>query len=212
MTNTNSTFSAMTLFTYAGERKYLSAAERQLFLASLTVLPDPAERTYCEMLCWTGCRASEALALTPLNIDLADAVVVVRSLKKRGPEKHRHFRQIPVPADFVARLDAVHGIAAAQENPHGAGRDNLWPMSRTTAWRRVRAVMEAAGLHGEKASAKGLRHAYGVNAAVANIPETRIRKWLGHASLSTTEIYLDMAGPEDRALADKMWPGILAAY
>ena len=41
---------------------------------------------------------------------------------------------------------------------------------------------------------------------MTKVPETRIRKWLGHESLATTGIYLDVAGPEDRAMAARMWP------
>ena len=65
--------------------------------------------------------------------------------------------------------------------------------------------MEDAGLVGVKASAKGLRHAYGVQAAMTQVPITRIKTWLGHSSLETTEIYLDVAGAEDRAIAERMW-------
>ncbi|MDD3444395.1 MAG: hypothetical protein PHS60_03220, partial [Zavarzinia sp.] len=54
--------------------------------------------------------------------------------------------------------------------------------------------------------ARGLRHAYGVHAALASVPETNIKKWLGHAHLATTEIYLDMAPPEERVIARRMWP------
>ena len=69
----------------------------------------------------------------------------------------------------------------------------------------MKQVMEAAGLAGEKATAKGLRHAYGVHAALSCVPESRIKTWLGHASLATTEIYTAMSPPEDRAAAEKMW-------
>lgn len=199
------TFKGMTLFTQAGERKYLTEAERQAFLSALTVLPDPKDRTYCETLYWTGCRPSEALALSVTNIDVDEAVVIVRSLKKRGELRGRHFRSIPVPREFIEHLDRVHGICDAQSRANVGRSERLWTFGRTAAWERVKTVMNAAGLSGEKASAKGLRHAYGVHAVLANVPETRIKKWLGHASLATTEIYLDIAGPEDRVIAQRMW-------
>lgn len=199
------TFQRLTLFTETGERKYLSAAERARFLAALPILDCPRERTFCEMLFWTGCRPSEALALTPANIDLDGAVVIVRSLKKRGKRKGRHFRPIPVPRAFMRRLDAVHDLRAAQAGPDSADHERLWPFSRTTAWERTRRVMRAAGISGARACANGLRHAYGVHAALASVPETRIKKWLGHDDLATTEIYLDMAAPEDRTIARRMW-------
>lgn len=199
------TYKGMTLFTQAGERKYLSAAERTRFLAALPVLECPRERTFCEMLYWTGCRPSEALALTALNIDIDGGAIIVRSLKKRGDCKGNHFRPIPVPRKFMKRLEAVHGLCSAQACLDGGAHLRLWSFSRTTGWNRVRRVMDAGGISGVRACAKGLRHAYGVHAALASMPETRIKKWLGHASLATTEIYLDMAAPEDRAIAQRMW-------
>ena len=211
MTNGPVTYKGMTLFTTAGERKYLSATERERFLAALNVLQRPEERTFCEMLHWTGCRPSEALALTALNIDIEDGTVVVCTLKKRGGHRGRQFRAIPAPRAYIERLDAVHGLSRARVRPDGGRDARLWTFSRTTAWKRTQTVMRAAGITGARACAKGLRHGYGVHAALASVPETRIKKWLGHESLATTEIYLDMAGPEDRAMAARMWPCGLGA-
>ena len=81
----------------------------------------------------------------------------------------------------------------------------LWPWERTTAWRRVQAVMADAGLQGPHASPKGLRHAFGVRAVNAGIPLNMVQKWLGHAQLSTTAIYADAVGAEEQAIAAKMW-------
>ncbi|MBR9826676.1 MAG: site-specific integrase [Alphaproteobacteria bacterium] len=201
MPRDSSAYRGMTLFTDVGERKYLNSAERQTFYDCLGILDDPKDRSFCEMIFWTGCRPSEALALTALNIDVAERVVVIRSLKKRGEMKGRHYRPVPVPDEFMERLAMLHGLRG-----EAARRDErLWSFSRTTGWARMKVVMEAAGLHGEKACAKGLRHGYGVHAAVNRVPETRIKKWLGHESLATTEIYLDMAAPEDRHMAERMW-------
>lgn len=198
-------FKGMSLFTDGGERKYLTAAERGRFLDALDVLPDPRDRTFCAMLYWTGCRPSEALSMTAMNIDLDEQMVIIRTLKKRGRWKGRHFRPVPVPRVFLGELDRVHSIGSARARRDGGASLCLWPFSRTTAWHRVRRVMDAAGLTGAKACAKGLRHAYGVHCAMAEIPESRIKKWLGHESLETTEIYLDVAGPEDRAIARRLW-------
>lgn len=65
--------------------------------------------------------------------------------------------------------------------------------------------MTEAQITGVRACAKGLRYAYGVQAAMAQIPLNRIKSWLGHASLETTEIYIDTAGMEDRMIAERMW-------
>ena len=74
-----------------------------------------------------------------------------------------------------------------------------------TGWRAVHAVMEAAGLDGPQASPKGLRHGFGVAAVSAGIPLNLVQKWLGHAQLTTTAIYANAVGAEEKDIARKMW-------
>jgi len=205
MTKTPSPFQGMSLYTQRGERKYLTSDERKRFLSALPVLENPAERTFCELIHWTGCRPSEALALRAVNIDLDEHMVIIRSLKKRGSQKGRHFRPVPVPANFIRRLDRVHGIGKAQAQADQGYNLRLWPFGRTKGWRLVKTVMEAAELTGIKSSARGLRHALGVHAAVKSVPEARLQSWLGHASMETTAIYIAASGSEDRAIAKRMW-------
>ncbi|MGH7119116.1 MAG: tyrosine-type recombinase/integrase [Acetobacteraceae bacterium] len=66
-------------------------------------------------------------------------------------------------------------------------------------------VMEAAGLSGPKASPKGLRHAFGVSAVTTRIPLNPMQKWLGHAQLTTTAIYANAVGAEEKDIAKRMW-------
>ena len=55
------------------------------------------------------------------------------------------------------------------------------------------------------ASPKGLRHGFGVAAVSAGIPLNLVQKWLGHAQLSTTAIYADAVGAEEKDIARRMW-------
>jgi integrase/recombinase XerD len=52
---------------------------------------------------------------------------------------------------------------------------------------------------------KGLRHAFAVACLDKAIPLPTLRKWLGHARLETTAIYLEIMGDEERKLAEKLW-------
>ncbi len=65
--------------------------------------------------------------------------------------------------------------------------------------------MAAASVYHLPASPKGLRHGFGVHAVLSGVPLTMIQKWLGHANIATTAIYLDVLGPEERAIAERMW-------
>lgn len=64
--------------------------------------------------------------------------------------------------------------------------------------------MLKAGISGIRASAKSLRHGYAVN-AVQKAPITLVKKWLGHGSIETTAIYLNIVGIEERKIAETVW-------
>ncbi|HRD76437.1 MAG TPA: tyrosine-type recombinase/integrase, partial [Hyphomicrobiaceae bacterium] len=53
--------------------------------------------------------------------------------------------------------------------------------------------------------AKGLRHAFGLHAIRCGVPLNLVQRWLGHASITTTVIYLQALGPEEREFAARMW-------
>ncbi len=204
-----SPFKGMSLYTEYGERKYLSQDERKRFCKALDVIDDPKERLFCEMIYWTGCRPTEARNLIPFQIDPNEYAVVIRSLKKRGELKGRHFRPVPVPVDFIERLDEEFGIRdalrlAAQGNSRKATQ-KLWPFGRTKGWGLVNTVMRAANVYGVKGCARGLRHTLGVQGAVSKVPDAKLQSWLGHATLETTAIYMNAIGPEDHAIASRMW-------
>ena len=156
---------------------------------------------FCAVLAYTGARISEVLALAPSRIDTAAGVVVFESLKKR---KRGVFRAVPVPAELLHQLESVCQNIEADCGLQNA-KSVLWPWGRTTAWRRVKHVMAAAKIQGPQASPKGLRHGFGVGAIQAGVPLNIVRKWLGHARLSTTAIYADAVGKEERNLAERFW-------
>ncbi len=191
----------MSLFDATGARKYLTAAERAIFLR-MAEREDRQVRTLCMTLAYAGCRLSEALALTADRVDLSSGVLVFETLKKR---RSGVYRPVPIPPALLEALDLVHGIRECQSRRE-KGRDiRLWPWSRMTGWRAVHAVMVAADLTGPHASPKGLRHGFGVAAVSAGIPLNLVQKWLGHAQLSTTAIYANAIGAEEQDIARRMW-------
>ena len=180
----------MRLHDGAGRRLYLSPAERRRFLSVARAQPAPV-CALCFCLAHTGCRISEALALSPENLDAEGGVLVIRSLKKR---RAGHIRELPIPAELGSMLA---GIAD--------GHRRFWPISRATAWRRVKEVMAAAGVVGPQASPKGLRHGFAVHAVLHQVPPGILQKWMGHADLATTAIYTQLCGAEERRVAERMW-------
>ncbi len=132
----------MRLFDAEGRRLYLTEEERRAFVLAAAKAPREV-RTFCGVLHATGCRISEALALTPRQVDLSGRVIVLESLKKR---RHGVFRAVPVPPALLDMLDMVHGVRQAQRR--GRAKAPLWPWSRMTAYRRVRFGGMAGGGRG----------------------------------------------------------------
>jgi len=193
--------STMSLTDRSGLRKYLTPGERKAFLEAASEA-DRMVRTFCETLAYGGCRLREALELTADRVDMKAGCLVFESLKKR---KKGIYRQVPVPPAFLDTLDMVHAVRTAQKRPDRGKGARLWPWSLVSAWRRVKAVMEAAGIQGPHATPKGLRHAFGVWAVTRNIPLNLVQQALGHAQLSTTAIYADAMGEEKQKIFERMW-------
>ena len=175
-----------------GRRKYLTREEGRRFLKCARKL-DRAEALFCMTIFYTGMRISEALALTAQDIDHATGAVRIRSLKKR---EQREFRRIPVPNALLSGLRQLSGDKT--EGP-------LWTCSRTTGWRIIKRVMHEAEVTGIHATAKGLRHAFGVRGAIAKIPLSLLQLWFGHSQSATTAIYLAVKDDEERALMQRTW-------
>ena len=181
-------------------RKYLTADERQRFLAAVRAHPKPAVQTLARTLAMTGCRVSEALAIRACDVDLDANEIRIATLKRR----REHWRAVPVPEDLVHELDLVHRVRRAQASPRGRSAP-LWPVTRQAAHRQVARLMSTAGIDGPKACPRGLRHSYAVAAVVAGVPLTTIAAVLGHADVSTTAIYATAIGAEARELVSRIW-------
>lgn len=188
------------LYDRKGNRKYLTAQERCAFLDAARQAP-PEVYTFCLTLAYTGARISEVLALTPDRIDFSDQLIIIESLKKR---KRGVFRAVPMPKEFLTLIDTVHGLRTLQQRRMNS-YDPIWSWCRTTAWKKVKAAMEVAGIHGVQASPKGLRHCLGVVALQKGVPINLIMRWLGHSRQTTTAIYADAVGEEERSLAAPFW-------
>jgi integrase len=145
-------------------------------------------------LFYTGCRISEALNVTAARVDLRAKEIVFETLKRR---RRGEFRAVPVPDGLTQLLASISG------NLHPPAR--VWNFSRPTAYRLVKDCMERAGIAGGMASPKGLRHGFAVACLAQKIPLPAVKKWLGHARLETTAIYLDVSGNEERELAKRLW-------
>src|SRR3954452_4771568 len=106
MNSINQPRTGMQLYDAEGRRLYLTEDERRAFVSAAAKATREV-RTFCGVLHATGCRISEALALTAASVDLSARVIVFESLKKR---RKGIYRAVPAPPELLDALDLVHGI------------------------------------------------------------------------------------------------------
>lgn len=193
MSNVKQRLAEISLHDCQGRRKYVTARERQRFRQKAEQLP-ATERAFCLLFYLTGLRISEALALKVTNFDFEERVVVIHTLKRR---RTGIYRAIPLPPCF---LKIMAEITASLPDDSA-----VWQFSRKTGYRLIKALMAKSKITGLPASPKGLRHGFGIACAQQNVPLPTIAKWMGHSSITTTAIYLQAVGQEEREFAKRIW-------
>lgn len=133
-----------------------------------------------EVLYGAGLRVSELAALDVADVDLAEAIVRVRS------GKGRKSRVVPIGPPAV---DAVRAWRAAAGLAEGALFRNVRGGRLTTRalYDVVRAAGAANGVQGVHPHA--LRHSFATHLLGSGADIRSIQEMLGHASLSTTQRY-----------------------
>jgi len=189
---------AMRLYDQSARRLYLNAAERARFLDAARAA-HPHVRSFGLTLLYTGCRISEALALTANDVQFDSKVITVRTLKRRRDDC---YRELPIPEELVRAMMAIY-IAGHDSGP--IWQHQRHPINRSTGYRWIKALMKTAQIQGVQASPKGLRHGYGIHALQSGVPLNMLQKWMGHADMATTAIYANACGVEEQEIAKRMW-------
>lgn len=145
------------------------------------------DRALLELLYSTGARISEAVGLDLDDLD--DAHRIVRLHGKGGKD-----RIVPVGRPALAAVDAYRvrgrpdlvrrgrGSAALFVNARGAR------LSRQSGWHSLRAAAAAAGLTAH-VSPHTLRHCFATHLLAGGADVRVVQELLGHASVTTTQIY-----------------------
>ncbi|RZK25133.1 MAG: site-specific integrase, partial [Flavobacterium sp.] len=137
------------------------------------------------------------------SIDFSSKAATFRTLKKHKDKRgkiRRIYRSIPLPDHFLDELNLVHNLKKAKKD-----EVRIWPWSRATASRKVGVVMLRANIKGIQGCPKGLRHSFVITCLEKQIPLNMVQKWAGHSSLTTTAIYANALGLEERNIASRLW-------
>lgn len=165
----------------------VDAVERLLEAASLGEAPiSLRDRALLEILYGSGARISEAVGLDLDDIDLEEGVV--RVLGKGSKQ-----RIVPL-GSYAARAVGDYVVRA---RPSLAARGPGTPavflghrgrrLSRQSAWAVIRTAAERAGL--EHVSPHTLRHSFATHLLDGGADVRVVQELLGHASVTTTQIY-----------------------
>jgi len=165
-------------------------------------------RALMELLYAAGLRVSEALHLD--REDLSTDGGFVRVVGKGDKE-----RLVPVGDIALDHLDAwIAGprvallarshVAALRGGPLFLG-DRGGRLARQQAWSAVKAAAEEAGL-GDRVSPHTLRHSFATHLLEGGADLRIVQELLGHASISTTQLYTHVTGERIRDVYRRSHP------
>jgi integrase/recombinase XerD len=173
--------------------KAVSTADVERLLVAASVgegAAPPRDRALLELLYGTGCRISEAVGLDVDDVDLDDAAGASVRLFGKG----RKERVVPMGRYAVEALDAYLVRSRPALAAAGRGTPALFlntrgqRLSRQSAWAVLQAAARRAGL-AEHVSPHTLRHSFATHLLAGGADVRVVQELLGHASVTTTQIY-----------------------
>jgi len=185
--------------------KSLSEAQVDALLAAPDAATDLGlrDRSMLELLYATGLRVSELVGLRVVEFSLADGLV--RTTGKGGKER-------VVPVGEEARMWVERYVRRARSSLLGGrAADALFvtrrggPMSRQMFWRLIRRYAMQADIRAPL-SPHGLRHAFATHLLNRGADLRVVQLLLGHADISTTQIYTHVARERLEALHARHHP------
>jgi integrase/recombinase XerD len=160
------------------------------------------DRAMLETLYATGLRVSELVGLTVDRVRLDPGFVRVIG-------KGRKERLVPLGDSAVSRLDDYVQRARPELNRHRLSELFLnhrgGPLTRQGFWKILRGHAVRAGV-GSPVSPHVIRHSFATHLVENGADLRAVQMMLGHASLTTTEIYTHVARERLRRLYDEKHP------
>lgn len=185
---------------------YLTLAEVELLLSvpQSSTIKGSRDKALLESIYATGMRISEAVNLTLERLYLDERFI--RVLGKGNKE-----RLIPLGRSAVECLETY--LRESRPNLLGRTVDARWvflnrsgqALTRQGAWKIVRSYGLKTGL-AHKLTPHVLRHSFATHLVEKGADLRSVQLMLGHASISTTEIYTHVAREKMREIYDRYHP------
>jgi integrase/recombinase XerD len=178
-------------------------AERLIEAASGTTPRAMRDRALVELMYGAGLRVSEATGLHRRSVDLDDRIV--RALGNGSKE-----RIVPLGRPAVEALRRY--IAMGRPHLDRRTRPELFlnarggPLTRAGAFLILRRLAEKAGLEPLRVHPHLLRHSFATHLLEGGADLRSVQEMLGHADLSTTELYTHVSDRRRRELYFRAHP------
>lgn len=175
--------------------KYLLAPEVAVLL---NCFDDERQRMLFAFLWNTGARVTEALMVTPedLQLDGLRPFVRLRTLKQRNRGRGRPAKDEKV-ARVVPLLDAafVREMRRYLATFRTGRRTPLFAVTRKTAWSWLQQATDRGEASGivfavSPVSPRTLRHSYAMHLFLNHVPPKVVQTYMGHERYESTEQYL----------------------
>ena len=172
-------------------------AERLIQAAAGTQPRSLRDQALVELLYGAGLRVSEAIGLEKAGVDLEDRLV--RVIGKGGKE-----RVVPIgrhAAEALRRyLSRGRPYLDARHRPELFLNARGGPLTRAGAFLILRKLAEKAGLDPHRVHPHLLRHSFATHLLEGGADLRSVQEMLGHADLSTTELYTHVTDKRRRQL------------
>ena len=161
-----------------------------------------------ELLYATGMRVSELVSL-PRSVLVGDARVL--TIKGKGGRE----RLVPLNASAVAALNRYVSFMSAADATKSASLPTPWlfpsksiegHLTRQRFAQELKLLAEQAGLDPERVSPHVLRHAFASHLLDRGADLRAVQQLLGHADISTTEIYTHVLEERLKRLVEEHHP------
>lgn len=185
---------------------YLPRFLNQAEIEALFLVPDTSaetglrDRAIMELMYSSGLRVSEAVSINVRDLDLEAGILTTTG-------KGSKTRRVPVGSSAV---EWVRSYLALRQKKENIEISNLFvtqagnPMTRQGIYTLVAENAEKAGL--QDVSPHTLRHSFATHLVQNRADIRSVQQMLGHADISTTQIYTHMTDAHLRKSYDKFHP------
>lgn len=168
------------------QRHYLAPADLARIVAAET--NDHLQRLW-QFLAHTGCRVGEAQKMTSDQLSVVDGVGILQFIDSKNGKN----RALPLTAEALAALQG----AGAEKG------ERFFALSYRYYWRMFKVAAKEAGVVLPRGTAIHVtRHTVATQLISQGVPIQEVREWLGHATVTTTEIYAKVMPVQLKRLAD----------